>query len=412
MKTIEINIGDIIVKDRARKDYGEIGELAQSIKEVGLIQPIVIDNENNLIAGERRLKAVGILNWTNITAVRYDELSTIQKLTIELHENSKRKNFSWQEDVELKEKILNLKQEEDPTFTIEKAVEFIGDGKSLRSYQDDLFLAKAIKRNPEIAKEKDKANARRKAERIQERDFRKLMLQASGDSDGISSPKGCSVRIENVDCVKGMQKLPDNCIDLVITDFPFGVDLNKNHDFKKSWDEVYEDDEADLLHDLLPDVAFELARIMKEGAHGYIFFPSKFYTEFKAALFDQLNLDPIPLIWNKMVGGTSFAPYSRYAPNYEPILHIWKGTSRKSSAPGYSVLNFENKISDKTHPAEKPVSLITYLVEQSSIEGETILDCFSGSGVTMAVSKRLNRKGIAFELSTRWFELGIERISK
>ena len=76
------------------------------------------------------------------------------------------------------------------------------------------------------------------------------------------------------------------------------------------------------------------------------------------------------------------------------------------------MLNFENKISDKTHPAEKPVSLITYLVEQSSIEGETILDCFSGSGVTMAVSKRLNRKGIAFELSTRWFELGIERISK
>lgn len=411
MKILQVPLIDIIVEDRARKDYGEIGELAESIRTLGLLQPIVIDKEFKLRAGARRLKAVTLLKWETIPSIVFESLNEIEKLEIELHENLRRKNFSWIEEVELKAKIVKMKKEENPSFTIENCKEYIGDNKSLDMLHKDLFLAKALERNPELKKEKDKANARRKAERIQEKEIRQLMV-AAGEIAQPNNTENSSVRIENIDCVKGMEKLGDCSIDLVITDFPFGVNLDKNHDFAKTWDEVYDDDTNDLLHDLLPDVAFELSRIMKKGAHGYIFFPSKFYTEFRAALSDQLSLDPIPLIWNKMVGGTSFAPYSRYAPNYEPIFHIWKGTSRKFAKPGFAVLNFENKVADKTHPAEKPESLIQYLIEQSSIEGETVLDCFSGSGVTMAVSKRLNRKGIAFELSKRWFELGLERISK
>ena len=317
---------------------------------------------------------------------------------MELEENVKRKNLTWPEELSLIEEITRLKKEKNPKWTAKDSRDFIGDGKSEQQFYRDIYLAKAIKKNPSLAKEKDKANAFRKAQRIDEKEVRKMLVEAGAVKE---VDKDNPVKILHMDCLDGIKGLADESIDLIITDFPFGVDLDKNYDFQKSWDEVYDDDTNDLLTKLLPELAIEYARVMKEGAHAYIFYPSKFHTEFRNELEKNLNIDPIPLIWNKMVGGTSFAPYSRYAPNYEPIFFCWKGNARKFAKPGFSVLNYENKVRDKTHPAEKPTSLIKYLIEQSSIEGEMVMDTFSGSGVTMSVAKEMGRKGIAFELSVK-----------
>ena len=57
---------EIKVGPRFRKDAGDLSSLKQSIQEVGLLHPIIVDSENNLIAGLRRLKAVEMLGWKTV----------------------------------------------------------------------------------------------------------------------------------------------------------------------------------------------------------------------------------------------------------------------------------------------------------------------------------------------------------
>ena len=410
---MKIKISSIVVEDRARTDFGEVGELAQSIKERGLLHPIILDGLK-LIAGERRLRAHELLKLDTIECNQLSNLSPLEQKEIELAENKHRKNLNWQEECKLVEEILALKQEKDPSYKASEDLT-LDTGKSGPTIFKQLALAKGIDKYPELAKEKDQANAYRKLQRLQEKDLRKLMVEAGGVTIDEVKELGRTIgdiTIRNMDCVEGIKLIKDNSIDLLITDFPFGVDLDKNYDFQKSWDTVYKDTTSGLLDYLLPNLAQEFERVLKPGAHFYIFFPSLFYQEFYSVLSKFLTVQKIPLIWDKRTGGTSFRPYSIYTPNYEPIWYGWKGKeARKLSKPGKCMLNFDN-MTKKVHPAEKPLRLIEYLIGQSSIEGECILETFSGSGVTMEACMKLNRKGIAFELEPSWYELAIERLTR
>jgi len=92
-------ISEIKVGMRFRKDIGDIVPLAQSIREVGLLHPIVIDSQKNLIAGFRRIKAVQSLGWTRIP-VHIVDLKDLAKG--EVQENVVRKDFTPSEMVAIK----------------------------------------------------------------------------------------------------------------------------------------------------------------------------------------------------------------------------------------------------------------------------------------------------------------------
>ena len=91
-----IKLSDIITKDRFRKELGDIKSLAESIKEVGLLHPIVISEKNELIAGYRRVKAFELLGLTEIPCVRVN-LADLRKG--EIQENMVRKDFTPSEIV-------------------------------------------------------------------------------------------------------------------------------------------------------------------------------------------------------------------------------------------------------------------------------------------------------------------------
>jgi ParB family chromosome partitioning protein len=93
-----IPIDDINVGARARRDLGDIDRLAQSIAEVGLLHPIVVNNDCRLIAGARRLKAVKSLGWekVSVTVVPLDDI-----VRGEYAENTFRKDFLPSEGVEI-----------------------------------------------------------------------------------------------------------------------------------------------------------------------------------------------------------------------------------------------------------------------------------------------------------------------
>lgn len=90
----ELGLSLVKVGDRRREDYGDMGALAESIRRYGLLHPIVVDADDNLVAGGRRLEAVRQLGWISVPVRRLGELSETEMREIELEENLQRKELT------------------------------------------------------------------------------------------------------------------------------------------------------------------------------------------------------------------------------------------------------------------------------------------------------------------------------
>lgn len=109
-----IPIEKIIVKDRIRKDFGDIQELAEDIKKNGLINPPVINKDYELLAGERRLRACKSLGWEQIPVNMMDTRDALHDLDVEISENEERKGFTKLERQEMYERRVELKKQHSP----------------------------------------------------------------------------------------------------------------------------------------------------------------------------------------------------------------------------------------------------------------------------------------------------------
>ena len=165
----QIKIVDVKVGERFRQTFDGIEELAASIQEFGLIEPIVCDENNNLIAGGRRLKAYQLLKMEVIEVKYINELNDLQKREIELEENLHRKDFTWQEEVIAKAKLHALKRQihgaavkghDSKGWGISDTAKALDESPAKVSI--DIALARGLKAFPELLKEKGKYAAIKK----------------------------------------------------------------------------------------------------------------------------------------------------------------------------------------------------------------------------------------------------------
>ena len=103
----------LINRVQVRKDLGDLEPLKDSLRRYGLLNPVTIDSQYNLIAGERRLAAAKAIGWTSINAVIINNVSPLTKLELELEENNQRKEFT---DAELLEGYKRLEKLRNPNF--------------------------------------------------------------------------------------------------------------------------------------------------------------------------------------------------------------------------------------------------------------------------------------------------------
>ena len=108
-----VQIKDIKIKRRVRKDLGNLEDLKDSMRIYGLMNPITLNSRYELIAGERRLQSAIQLGWTSINANIIDNLSEIDQLEMEIEENNQRKEFT---DAELLEGYKRLNRLRNPNF--------------------------------------------------------------------------------------------------------------------------------------------------------------------------------------------------------------------------------------------------------------------------------------------------------
>lgn len=105
-----VDIEKIVIKDRIRKDFGDIQELADDIKQNGLINPPVVNKEYELLAGERRLRACKSLGWKQVEIRMMDTRDAEHELNVEISENENRKAFSKRERVDYMKRLLRIEQ--------------------------------------------------------------------------------------------------------------------------------------------------------------------------------------------------------------------------------------------------------------------------------------------------------------
>ena len=108
-----VDINQIQVSKRIRKDVGDLSPLMDSLKRYGLLNPITITKDYKLIAGQRRLESARQLGWTTIDAVVVDINDPVTRLEIELEENTQRSNFT---ELELLEGYKHLENIRNPGF--------------------------------------------------------------------------------------------------------------------------------------------------------------------------------------------------------------------------------------------------------------------------------------------------------
>jgi hypothetical protein len=97
-----IRINSVIIGTRFRKELGDIDSLAKNISETCLLHPIVINQNSELICGVRRIEAFKALGKSEIPAhiVNLDDI-----IKGEISENTQRKDFSWEEIIEIKKAV-------------------------------------------------------------------------------------------------------------------------------------------------------------------------------------------------------------------------------------------------------------------------------------------------------------------
>ena len=162
------------------------------------------------------------------------------------------------------------------------------------------------------------------------------------------------------------------------------------------------------LQDYIP----EIYRILKEGTHFYIMTNNVNLQETLNVCTENGFHFIRSLIWNKGNKVMSQA----YMNQFEYILFFRKGKFKKINNCGTSdILDVPNKKTKgedgkNLHDTEKPVELMKILIENSSQEGEIVLDPFMGVGSTCIASNKLNRKYIGFELDENYFNIAEKRI--
>ena len=223
------------------------------------------------------------------------------------------------------------------------------------------------------------------------------------------------VKLYNKDCYKLLPKLPSDSVDLVIIDPPYEHEYHGGGQASRAKDYTVVKDNTDFMnYGFDYELVFsELVRICK--IPNIICFCSNKQITKIMGWFEEHSLNPTLTTWKK----TNACPLGngKYISDLEfAVFARGKGCHWNNMAP--SKIKYKCKSypfvagKRKLHPAEKPLELIKEYVELHSLEGDTVLDCFMGSGTTGVACEQLNRNFIGIEIEREYCEIAKNRIQE
>ena len=212
------------------------------------------------------------------------------------------------------------------------------------------------------------------------------------------------------DCTTLLDTIPDNSLDLLLTDPPYGINYESEHREVNPFEKL----KNDILEKTLTvlDKTLQIAsRKLKENSHVYIFTSWKTYPYLLPIVERYFTLKNL-LVWvkNNWTAGDLDANYGQI---HEFILFAHKGRRHLNGKRDASVLHFDRVPENgRIHPTEKPLKLLEYLIEKSSQSGEVVCDLFAGVASTCVAAKNKGRKYLGIELDKRWYDVGLARLQE
>lgn len=418
-----VAINDIIVGERYRKDLGDLEPLKQSISEIGLLHPVVIDGDHRLLVGGRRLESCKQLGMLTIPAIVAESMSDLRRRVVaERDENVCREPFKPSEMVALGRVIEEFQRPiaeaaerkspgrpkkgggSSPTFSAPRdeskrtsSVAAAACGVDRRTYEKAKAVAEAAAESPkefgdlvELMDRTGKVNKAyselRKAEKKAEREEARKKVEAV---TGVKADERC--RPGDVWILGGhVLFCGDTSSDtfreivagrvsgtaaLAFADPPYGANV-----------EGYDDSEFYWQHDYLAELSDVV--VVTPGI---------------VSIFELARRTAMPYRWslsawisNGMTRGAVGFGNWMYAA-------VFSSGSVFRQSQDFARVTISNAEADDTdHPTRKPTDYVQWIVETFSKPGEWVIDPFLGSGQTLMVCDASGRRCIGGELDPRF----------
>ena len=380
---------------RTHDEY-QVNQIVSSIKEFGFTNPILVDDDNSIIAGHGRLMAAQKLGLTKVPTINLGYLSDSQKKAYVIADNKLALNAGWDIDM--------LKLEIDELNEIDFNVDILG-------FTDDELKNILADKNDGLVDED------------QVPELQDDHITKKGDVWVLGKHR---LMCGDATIITDVEKLMnDQLADMVFTDPPYNVNYGggrkPGHDVKfkrgggiKAHGTILNDHMSpDEFDEFIKDTFSNYSSFMKPLSPIYVCHPDS-QAEAKITFekeFAQVFKKSATIIWDKGHAGLGYADYRA---SHEPILygwkqgdgsHYWCGDKTKKTVWAFS----KGNTSAYLHPTQKPVELIEEAIKNSSKGSDIVLDFFGGSGSTLIGAEKTGRINYSMELDPKYCDVIIRR---
>jgi DNA modification methylase len=359
-----------------------VAQIAASITEFGWGAPILVDGQNNVIAGHGRLLAARKLGMSEVPVVAMEHLSEIQRKALILADNKIGESASWDDDLlglelaELQEAGFDLGL---TGFSAEEWDKLIAGDPSNDGLTDE-------DQTPEVAE---------------------TAVSQTGDIWVLGEHKllcGDATKAEDFKSLLG-----DELVDMTATDPPYNVNYaNTAKDKMRGKDRpILNDNMGDDFAGFLQAACQNILDVTKGAV--YIAMSSSELDTLQAAFRAAGGKWSTFIIWAKNTFTMGRADYQR---QYEPILYGWKDGAQHywcGARDQGDVWHIKKPHKNDLHPTMKPVELMERAVRNSSKTRDIVLDPFGGSGTTLIACEKSGRRARLIELDPKYVDVIVKR---
>ena len=354
----------------------QIAQIAASIKEFGFLSPILIAEDNTILAGHGRLAAAQKLGLKQVPCVKENYLTETQRRAYIIADNRLSLNAGWDDEM----LAIELSELQGVDFDLDllgfdesELASIFEDGKEV---EDDDFDVTEELNKPSFSKVGDIWTLGR----------HRLIC---GDSTKEETYK---------------RLMDEKKANLVVTDPPYNVN------YEGSAGKIKNDNmDNDKFYNFLLDAFSNMEKGMADDASIYVFHADTEGLNFRKAFNDAGFYLSGCCIWKKPSLVLGRSPYQW---QHEPCLYGWKKKGKHQWYSGRketTIWEFEKPKKNADHPTMKPIPLLAYPITNSSMSNTLILDPFGGSGSTLIACEQTDRSCYTIELDEKFCDVIVKR---
>jgi ParB/RepB/Spo0J family partition protein len=416
--------GEIVVKrDERQRRIIKTDDLLPSIKERGVMNPIIVTRDKVLIAGERRLATSIELGLRDIPVRYADSLTETELAIVELEENIKRADLEWQELVDAVASIHKLYCQADKEWPLRETAASIGLTIGTVSMYLQVHNDLADTRIKEAGTVREAYNVLKRREHRSMGDALQELLETTATvvkpdipspqtstSHNASSSEGTSsgavgeapakrepapLPILNLSFLDWVKTYEGPKFNLVHCDFPYGVNLFDGAQGKGAEEREGYSDTEDVYFTLLESFLLNLDKFMSVSAHLMFWYSAKHRDKTEkmfSELAPSLSFSTHPLIWLKSDNAGIAADYLHQPRHiYETCSFAYRHKRQlvRIAADAYS-----SPTDKRLHPSTKPEPMLRHFMSMLVDESTTMFDPTCGSGASLRAADSLGAKTV------------------